>query len=280
MIYPKYGEAFRKLRLQHRLSLADFEHLGIAKSTLSHFENGKNMLAFDKLDMALQEMHTSLQDYALLVNNLQPDYFVIQFHKIEKAYLKKDYSTLKTIYQNSVDYPDKETYYIGLSAKSFYAPLNAEECASVERFLEGIKVWGAYELSIFTSTLENLNLNFVKQVMEEFWSYIDSFLSILEYRTLVMRAIVRVSFRLIDQNDKETAKDLVDNSRKILMPADTSNRIMLRFIEGYWEHAFEDEIRGKKQMRQVLHILKVIEAPDLRRIFLSHYNRRMKNAQQ
>lgn len=275
MAYQKYGESFKKLRLQHQLPLSGFEHLGIAKSTLSHFESGKNMLRFDKLDMALQEMHTSLQDYALIVNNFQPDYFIAQFLKIENAYLTQDRATLKELYQHSVDFPSKETYFIGLSAKSFYSRLTSQERENVENFLKGVKVWGVYELSVFVSTLFHLSREFVEKVMEKFWKMIHHFLFILEYRVLVMRAVVRANFRFIDEGNGNFSQQLIEHCKKILFPEDVTNRIMLRFVEGYWLHKFSDEGLGKKQMKQVLHILKVIEANDLRKIFLKHYTRRL-----
>ncbi|BAV01858.1 hypothetical protein LG21E20_08690 [Lactococcus formosensis] len=53
MIYKKYGEVFKKLRLQHHLLLSDFERVGLSKSTLSYFENGKSMISLDKLDPCL-----------------------------------------------------------------------------------------------------------------------------------------------------------------------------------------------------------------------------------
>lgn len=74
MIYKKYGQAFKKLRLQHRLSLRDFERIGLSKSTLSYFENGKSLISFDKLDLALQEMHTTFRSYMLMLNNDEEDY--------------------------------------------------------------------------------------------------------------------------------------------------------------------------------------------------------------
>lgn len=41
MIYKKYGEVFRKLRLQEGLPLSHFSSAGISKATLSDFERGK-----------------------------------------------------------------------------------------------------------------------------------------------------------------------------------------------------------------------------------------------
>lgn len=86
MVYFKYGKAFHDLRIQHGFSLSAFEELGIAKSTLSNFENGKSMLSFDRLDFALQKMNVSPLDYSLMINNGEQDNYISIFDEIEHAY--------------------------------------------------------------------------------------------------------------------------------------------------------------------------------------------------
>lgn len=87
MIYKKYGEVFKKLRLQHHLLLSDFERVGLSKSTLSYFENGKSMISLDKLDLALQEMHTTFRSYMLMINNDERIIGYLNLRKLRKLTL-------------------------------------------------------------------------------------------------------------------------------------------------------------------------------------------------
>lgn len=108
MVYYKYGHAFRDLRLQHNLPMSAFEELGITKATISNFENGKNMIAFDKLDMALQEMHVTLLDYSLVLNNGELDYFIVVFQDIENSYYQNNVRKLKYIYEEIMEQARQE----------------------------------------------------------------------------------------------------------------------------------------------------------------------------
>ncbi|MDG6189322.1 helix-turn-helix domain-containing protein [Lactococcus formosensis] len=90
MSYIKYGESFRALRKQHKKTLGYFESIGISKSTLSQFENGKTLLSFDKLDMALQKMNVTMTSYILMINNSESEYFIMQFREIERGYMTRN----------------------------------------------------------------------------------------------------------------------------------------------------------------------------------------------
>lgn len=101
MVYFKYGKAFHDLRIKHGFSLSAFEELGIAKSTLSNFENGKSMLSFDRLDSALQKMNVSPLDYSIMINNGEQESYISIFDEIEHAYYQREIKRLKEIYQEN-----------------------------------------------------------------------------------------------------------------------------------------------------------------------------------
>ena len=68
MVYKKYGEVFKKLRKQAAISLLEFEKLGISSSTVSDFERGKSMMSFEKVDICLQLIGVSLEEYENFLN--------------------------------------------------------------------------------------------------------------------------------------------------------------------------------------------------------------------
>ena len=73
MIYSKYGQIFRDLRLQKKMSISELNTLsGVSKATISQFENGKSLMSFDKLEALLEYMNLTILDYSLLVNNGLP----------------------------------------------------------------------------------------------------------------------------------------------------------------------------------------------------------------
>ena len=74
MPYARYGKVFKKLRTQKHLPLSFFESYGLQKSAIHNFENGKSMMGFERLDIALQAMNVSLAEYEYFINDFQLNY--------------------------------------------------------------------------------------------------------------------------------------------------------------------------------------------------------------
>lgn len=272
MVYAKYGAAFRELRVQHGLSLSDFNAIGIAKSTLSNFENGKNMIAFDKLGMALQEMRCSLLDYSLVINNGEQDDFVELFHNINEGFWSKDTARLQAIYDECISEDVKgESWMIAISAKACYTELCPQEIKRIVNFLNSVSAWGIYEMSVFVNTLHFLDIRFVLEILTQFWDNRKYYMSIPEYRLLIMRCLVRTCRSLIELEMRSEAKLIIERGRSAFVTEDAANRIMFKFIEGCVQYKFEGRKNGLKQAERMLEIFKEIGADGLYRVFKEDY---------
>ncbi|WP_416037890.1 helix-turn-helix domain-containing protein [Lactococcus formosensis] len=167
MSYSKYGESFRTLRKRHKKTLEYFESLGISKGTLSQFENGKTLLSFDKLDMALQKMNVTMTSYILMINNTESEYFIIQFKEIENAFVTRDKEKLKQIYHDNVYYEIEEDYFIALAAKACYEELTLEEKTQLETFFNNCEMWSRYELNLLINTMPQLDQTLVFSIINK-----------------------------------------------------------------------------------------------------------------
>lgn len=274
MIYKKYGEVFKKLRLQHHLLLSDFERVGLSKSTLSYFENGKSMISLDKLDLALQEMHTTFRSYMLMINNDEEDYWLSQFKEIEKAYFSNDLKKLQAIYMKNVKYDMEENQVIALSAKACYTKLSTDEIKYIENKLKSYQVWHSYEMYILVNTLEEINPDLVYHLIERILSQNSQYLKeITEFRNLLIRLIIRTILSMIKREQKKFSEKLIEELDKLTLVFDTYVRISSIFVKGCWIYKFEDKNMGTKLVSRSLKILSEINALELRDIFKHNFEK-------
>lgn len=274
MVYRKYGAAFHQLRIQHNLSLSAFEDLGIAKSTLSNFENGKSMISFDKLDAALAKMNTSPFDYSILINNGEPDYFVSLFSRIETAYFQNNIKQLQEIEQETREL-DEHSQLISYSAKCLYTSLENSEIKTIEDYLKGVQVWGWFELSLLTNTIEQLTFSLVLKLMEDLFQSRKFFQQVRDWRSLVAQMNFKMIMILIDHQDEPQASKWIERAKTLFKPTDILSRALINFGESYYLYRFENQEQGKRKMRQVLKALSILEAKEIRANLLRQYNKRI-----
>lgn len=278
MIHKKYGQAFKSLRLQHRFTLRDFERIGLSKSTLSYFENGKTLISFDKLDRALHEMHTTFRAYSLMINDGEEDYWLTQFKQIELAYFSSDSVTLDQIYQKNIKYKTEETYMIALSAKACHVHLSPDEVTDVEEKLKSYQFWHSYEMYILISTLDEINPDLLYQTIENILDQDNRYLlEVSDYRNLLVRLVVRTILSMIRRGQKEYSRHLIERIDELTTVFDTYTRISKVFVKGCWIYKFEDKKQGRRFVNRSLKILSDIEAFKLKQVFIKHFNRIIDN---
>lgn len=274
MVYFKYGKAFHDLRIQHGFSLSAFEELGIAKSTLSNFENGKSMLSFDRLDFALQKMNVSPLDYSLMINNGEQDSYTAIFNEIEQAYYRRDIKELQEIYQENRN-GSHEQKLVAYSTKGLYQHLHSEEIDELEDYLKGVQFWGLFELSILANIGDKLNDTLIDYILEDFYYNKAYYENDLYYRVLIYRFLYKVILHYIDNGDQNKAKEVLDISQSFFMPGDVMSRVIINYAESFYTYFYIDEKKGKNQLLETLKFLKKIGAEDFRKTLKMQYDKRI-----
>lgn len=264
MIYKKYGEVFKALRLQKNLSLNDIQNLsGVSKSTISQFENGKTMITYEKLIQALEVISVTLYDYYLLLNNGNPDYFITEFEEIYDAFFDFEYGKLIDIFQKNKKLGTIEAYIISLCAKAMYTKLSLNEIQTIESILIAKSFWGLYELYIVFYTVEQIGLITLESITESLFSNKNgkSYIQKLpEYRRLTLSVLIKIIFIYIDKKEEKKVKKLIEIMDTLLVNSDLSYQMMVNFLKGYYVQEFEDEVKGRQAMSEVLCALQTIGA--------------------
>ncbi len=272
MSYSKYGESFRMLRKQHKKTLGYFENLGISKGTLSQFENGKTLLSFDKLDMALQKMNVTMTSYILMINNSESEYFIIQFRKIERAYMTRNKEKLMQIYHENIYYEIEEDYFIALAAKACYEELDVEEKTQLETFFNSCEMWSRYELNLFINVMPQIDQNLTFSIINKLsLSKYDYLRERREYRPLFARLIVKSVLLLVTQEKQKEAEGLIKYLQDLPTIIDVTEKVVALFLEGCCIYKFEDTQMGNKIVRRSLRILLDVGAIELKNILEFYY---------
>lgn len=274
MVYFKYGKAFHDLRIQHGFSLSAFEELGIAKSTLSNFENGKSMLSFDRLDFALQKMNVSPLDYSLMINNGEQDSYTSVFAEIEQAYYQRNIKQLQEIYQENSN-GTKEQKLLAYSAKGLYQHLPADEIGEIEDYLKGIQFWGLFELSLLANIGDKLSDTQISYILDDLLFNKIYYENDLYYRVLIYRFLYKVILHYIDSGNQNKAKEVLDISQSYFMPGDVMSRVIINYAESFYIYFYIDEEKGKNQLLDTLKFLKKIGAEDFRKTLKMQYDKRI-----
>ncbi|WP_350356814.1 helix-turn-helix domain-containing protein (plasmid) [Lactococcus lactis] len=267
MTYKKYGEVFKELRQQHNLTLEDFKKIGISKSTISQFENGKSLLSFDKLDMALQEMNVMMSAYILIINDGESEYFLDQFEEIDYARLQGDEAKLKNIYKRNLKYETKVGLQIGIAAKAGYEDLDIKSLRSIEEYFEKCVFWTRFDLFLLVHTADQISNQLLLSVVERFFVDNSSYLiQRQDFKHLVSRIIFKAIMILIKTQKLDQAKYMISRFSDIIFEFDLAEKIILMFSGGCWVYSFESKKSGKRILNRCFRILTDINSINVRKM--------------
>lgn len=274
MVYEKYGQIFKKVRKQHGMSLSNFEEIGISKGTLSNFENAKSMLSFEKLDAALAEMQMSVGEYALLLNNGTPDYYITTFLEIDRAYFTNDCNKLEKIYLRNKNYESTESEILAICSKSLRKSLRTDEKNKLYNFLDSTSIWSLYELYTLVCAIDQLDVYMLRKIVsnlfEEKYDYIKE---LAQYRIIFIRILIRIALFYIRGNLYKDSFQLINKLNELCVNYDLSTRTAIKFLKGCWDYRFMDKYSGTKNVQIVLKLMSELEAQELRELSCFEFRR-------
>ena len=274
MVYKKYGEVFKELRKQHRRTLKDFEKVGISNATLSQFENGKSMLAFDKLEAALHEMHVTMAAYILMINNGESEYFLSEFIEIDKASITRDTDKLKNIYRSNSLYGAEEDCAISVAARAGYEELSPSDKETIEKYFTSCILWSRYELYLLINTAEQIDSLLLIELIDKFFSNKYYYLrERQEFKHLVARILVKGILYLIRNNRASEAQRMMKQLEQLPTEFELTERVAYMFVEGCFMMKFLSFENGSKVIRRCFRILTDINGVAFKKMMKFEYER-------
>ncbi|MBK0084302.1 helix-turn-helix domain-containing protein [Lactococcus sp. S64] len=268
MIYKKYGQIFKKIRKQRKISLSEFSAIGISKPTLSRFERSETMMSFDKVVQALQFMGISLEEYEYLLNDFYPNEPEILLRELEVATIKNDKKELNRLCkETTIDYP-----YIAISAKSRLIGLSQNEIETITSYLYDIKVWNLTELWILYFTMDYLNTKDILYLIDLFLSDTNKIFNSPKHLSILTQSCCQAVIILSSRGYKEYGEYILGKIDSFNLINSMNLRNLYNFSRGYWKYKFTDKEDGNRLMLNALDIFFSISTIDIANFYQKQYD--------
>lgn len=256
----KYGIVFNKLRKQKGFKLTSFTNVGISPATLCKFENGKSMIKFDKLNLALNELSITLSEYEKCLNDFQLDTHEELIKRTIIITLSGETCELKHCYSEFLKLSER---CCALAVKSLYEKLTEDEEEWVGDYFDSINYWryiDLYALYLLVGTLKVRQLAYILEgfyISDDFHNIFNSQKHCGRFAQIVCKAVVYLSY----QGYRQMTRHFLD----YLDPQNFSHTMYTKNLydlaKGYWCAEFEDKRNGSDMMKIALIRFKELSAP-------------------
>lgn len=260
-----YGEKFRKIRNQKQIPLSYFHTVGVEKSDLSKFERGLTMMGFEKIDMMLQAMNVSLAEYELIINNFVPGFQEVFLNEIDEADFNQEKSKLVKLYEEA-----KESGYglLAIATKARYNKLQDEEIQYVIDFLNKIKEWGYFELSVLYFVLDDLSTEDFRRLFSDFEAKSHNYYGLPKYSRRILQIAYRAVAILSSRNEKNFVDQIIQATNNRNKGLDIYIDNVRRMALGVYDYYFVNQEQGKAKIKESLDIFSLLEHDELRDYYL------------
>ncbi|MDR0298664.1 MAG: hypothetical protein LBI13_01040 [Streptococcaceae bacterium] len=163
-INTEYGKVFRLLRKSKNFTLAEAASRVISPSQLARFECGNSRLSTDSFFQVLNNINVEVDEFQTVWNthNQTKDIF-LSYHQVQDAYLQKNIHKLEYLLELAEDNLKKKASQLkakldriiviaAISMIHLQKKISDEDLVFVQNYLEGIQIWGIYELRLIQWT--------------------------------------------------------------------------------------------------------------------------------
>lgn len=262
MINKRYGAVFRQLREQKELPLSFFEKVGISKSSISKFERGEVMMAYDKIYCLLDAIDVSVAEYDLLINNFYSPFQELFFIEMEKAEFSQNKKRLQKLFEE-VD--GSSPTLMNLIVKSKISSLSNEEVHKILEYLGRTSFWTYFELSLLQATIEGNNIEASKQFFSKIEKNIFKFQGVFKYQRKISLIVLHYILNLALHGEKEFSLEMYSKIIKVeYSEFDFFICCLKGLVKGFIKYRFDDKKEGYKECMVALEQLEDLGSKELR----------------
>lgn len=264
------GELYKELRMARGLKLKDVARDNLSVSQLSKFENGKTMLAADKLILAVQGIHMNFSEFSYALTQYQTSEYYKIGKKLVELQAQQDVDGLKQILK---DYHNIETYEVydqlnKLVIKAAIYSLDSsfeitkEEREFLTTYLYAIEEWTEYELYLFGNTLFILSDEDLIFLGKAFVERDKLYRELPEHKQRAELVLVNLILILIEHRNLYHASYFADKLEMILTYQDMFARILLNFFKKVIAHLNGDGVE-RAEIEDYIRLIEQLDNPTL-----------------
>lgn len=276
----RQGEIFHQIRRQRNYPIA---YLG-EKSTLSRFERGVGHLQLDAAVDIFERAHFSISDWSVILNDNELSQTKQNFSAIIDAFIRQDSTDLLKLQmdsQNAGDALISQGIKVLLTDSILSADLKAHETETptfsekeqgiLSDYIFKVNYWDCYNLYLLGLYGPILTPKMISYCFEHFVSHAEKYKRLPEHNQILQFAMNHILFSLIEKGEKNAASDLFEQAVLLTPENDLFNKVLRRYLHGYFDYTFGKTADGKKEMQSALSTLSDYGAAHFEKLFNYHY---------
>ena len=282
------GEVFKELRKSRNISLQEATGGEFTYSMLSKFERGEADLSSMKLIIALDNIHSDLNEFMYLVRGFSQKKVLAFQENLWDLYDREGIDSLHSLYEETTQKyrSSGETSYLlqMIRIKSLLVFFDSEIRATDEEltflydYFFTIDIWGNYELELFStiSTLFPLPLYF--KYSREMLQKTDLLGSLPSNKVGIDTILINGLFKAIEEKDKLKADYFVFQIEKRELPESQAYlKIIYMIAKGYYDTIFNVKNKGLEKIQRGITILQDLEYIDGARYYENYFVNQLSN---
>ncbi|MDG4969831.1 hypothetical protein [Lactococcus lactis] len=207
--------------------------------------------------LALEMIHLEiLAIFSLHFTLKQAGKETLQHNQLECAELHQNNVKLQKLYKEAVEIPN---FFLALIVKSKITRLTKIDTQRIVEYLQYIKYWGYFELSLLQAVLSTMSQDDIEKIFSRFEARIDSYRGVFKYT----RKIYQISYQV---NMIRTAKGAKEFAEKIFKKTASAgftdfDFFILSFrnlVIGFMKYRFENVEQGLIEITDALSIIKIL----------------------
>ncbi|WP_314062583.1 helix-turn-helix domain-containing protein [uncultured Vagococcus sp.] len=278
-----YGNFFRELRNEKRMSIIEVSEGILSVGQLSKFERGLNDVSLSKFVKLLNRINITLEEFDLLCNNYEKSNLQQLVKQIRKAYTNRDTEELLRLsneeyskWQQTGNINNRYNY---LMISIMNDELN--DCKTVKDedvelltdYLFAIDDWTYYEIVLFGNSISAIPIQTVIILSEEISRKTKFFQSNNEHRKMIIHILLNANLICL-LNDKidqsyqfQQEIDQLINSQTYLY-----EKNLLMYSEGLYLLKINKIAEGTKKVNRALEICRELESFKLADSYMTYFN--------
>lgn len=282
------GEVFKELRKSRNVSLQEATGGEFTYSMLSKFERGEADLSSMKLIIALDNIHSDLNEFMYLVRGFSQKKVLAFQENLWDLYDREGIDSLQSLYEETTKKyrsSAKKSYLLQMiRIKSLLVFFDSEIRATDEEltflydYFFTIDIWGNYELELFStiSTLFPLPLYF--KYSREMLQKTDLLGSLPSNKVAIDTILINGLFKAIEEKDKLKADYFTFQVEKRELPeSEAYLKIIYMIAKGYYDTIFKVENKGLEKIQRGITILQDLEYVDGARYYENYFASQLSN---
>lgn len=282
------GEVFKELRKSRNVSLQEATGGEFTYSMLSKFERGEADLSSMKLIIALDNIHSDLNEFMYLVRGFSQKKALTFQENLWDLYDREGIDSLHSLYEETTKKyrsSAKKSYLLQMiRIKSLLVFFDSEIRATDEEltflydYFFTIDIWGNYELELFStiSTLFPLPLYF--KYSREMLQKTDLLGSLPSNKVGIDTILINGLFKAIEGKDKLKADYFIFQIDKRELPeSEAYLKIIYMIAKGYYDTIFNVKNKGLEKIQRGITILQDLEYIDGARYYENYFANQLSN---